>query len=119
MMAFQVALALNDLLPNTMQQVMIAGKPVLLVRDGDQVYATGGRCRHVGGPLAEGTLAGHVVTCPWHGSRWDVTDGHALQGPYNIPGLSAFWARILPKLPRYAVQIVAGMVQVDLDKRPV
>ena len=32
-------------------------------------------CPHVGGPLGEGTLNGQMVTCPWHGWRFDVTTG--------------------------------------------
>jgi nitrite reductase (NADH) small subunit len=32
-------------------------------------------CPHVGGPLGEGTLDGCQVVCPWHGWRFDVTNG--------------------------------------------
>ena len=38
-------------------------------------YATGNACTHTGGPLSEGDLAGQVVTCPLHGSQFDVTTG--------------------------------------------
>ena len=30
-------------------------------------------CTHTGGPLSEGDLAGKIVTCPLHGSQFDVT----------------------------------------------
>ena len=49
------------------------------------LYATQGACTHRGGPLSEGDLAGHVVTCPLHGSQFDVTTGQVLQGPATEP----------------------------------
>jgi nitrite reductase/ring-hydroxylating ferredoxin subunit len=80
-MAFQHASSLDDLPPNSMRGVTIASTPVLLVREGDQVYALEPRCGHMGGPLAEGTLQGHVVTCPWHGSQYDARTGD----PWPLP----------------------------------
>jgi nitrite reductase (NADH) small subunit len=38
-------------------------------------------CIHRGGPLGEGDLAGHVVTCPWHGWEYDVTTGGCVNNP--------------------------------------
>ena len=32
-------------------------------------------CAHRGGPLGQGDLDGAVVTCPWHGWRYDVRTG--------------------------------------------
>jgi nitrite reductase/ring-hydroxylating ferredoxin subunit len=116
-MAFQSALPLQDLSPGSLRAVTVAGTALLLVREGDQVYAMDPRCGHAGGPLPEGTLQGHVVTCPWHGSQWDARSGRALYGPYHIPGVSQLWARILPPRRTYAVRIHDGTVQVDLEGR--
>lgn len=33
------------------------------------------RCPHLGGPLDEATVVDGVVTCPWHGYRFDVRSG--------------------------------------------
>jgi nitrite reductase/ring-hydroxylating ferredoxin subunit len=38
-------------------------------------YALDNTCPHRGGPLGEGFLDGKVVTCPWHGWSYDVTNG--------------------------------------------
>ena len=38
-------------------------------------YAISNACPHKGGPLGQGDLCGHVVTCPWHGWTWDVRTG--------------------------------------------
>lgn len=113
-MAFQTAIRLDDLPPGSMREIVVAGVPILIVRDGDRVYAVGARCRHAGGPLAEGALHGRVVTCPWHGSRWDTGSGRARYGPYGIPVLSHLWALVLPRLPTYLVRIDDGSVQVDV-----
>ena len=40
---------------------------------------------HRGGPLAEGEREGAVVTCHWHGSRFDLCSGEVLQGPAREP----------------------------------
>ena len=40
-------------------------------------YAISNRCAHEGGPLGEGVLEGHIVTCPWHGWKYSVIDGKA------------------------------------------
>jgi nitrite reductase/ring-hydroxylating ferredoxin subunit len=114
-MTFQPTLALQDLPAGSMRAVTIAGTAILLVREAHQVYAMEPRCGHAGGPLPEGTLRGHVVTCPWHGSQWDATSGRALEGPYGIPGVSRLWARILPRRRTYPVRIADGIIQVDLE----
>ncbi|MGB3328301.1 MAG: Rieske (2Fe-2S) protein [Thermomicrobiales bacterium] len=69
------------------------GAPLVLLRQGDAVLATSATCTHVGGPLDEGTLDGVCVTCPWHGSIFDLTDGHVVKGPASTP-LHAFETRI-------------------------
>lgn len=55
--------------------------PVLLVRTGGQLYAIADRCTHRGGPLHEGEFADACITCPWHGSKFRVSDGQLLAGP--------------------------------------
>jgi nitrite reductase/ring-hydroxylating ferredoxin subunit len=114
-MAFQLASPLEDLPPNSMRGATIAGTPVLLVREGDRVYALEPRCGHMGGPLAEGALQGHVVTCPWHGSQYDARTGHAIRGPYRIPGVSRLLKGLAAPRTTYPARIVGGSVEVDLD----
>jgi len=52
------------------------GKTVLaLVRIGDRYAALHGRCPHAGGPLAQGSLEGGRLVCPWHGREYDPFTG--------------------------------------------
>lgn len=39
------------------------------------LYACSNRCPHAGAPLQNGFLNGTVVTCPWHGWRFDLAAG--------------------------------------------
>jgi nitrite reductase/ring-hydroxylating ferredoxin subunit/uncharacterized membrane protein len=59
--------------------------PVLLLRRGERVYAVEAWCQHAGGPLGEGKFDGEVVECPWHQSRFRLSDGCPLQGPATVP----------------------------------
>ncbi len=92
--AFVSVLPENELgaLPKTAD---LGGIPLLLSRDrrGD-IHAVAAVCTHRGGPLGEGSFADGCVTCPWHGGRFDLTDGTVLEGPATFP-LARFETRVL------------------------
>lgn len=71
----------RQLIEGQAQKVDAGGIPVLLVKHDGQIRAFGEVCSHLGGPLSEGTIADGVVTCPWHGSQFALTDGHVVNGP--------------------------------------
>lgn len=58
--------------------------PVMLVRQGEEIFAIAAVCTHVGGPLDEGKIEGENVVCPWHGSVFCLRDGRLLHGPATI-----------------------------------
>lgn len=43
----------------------------------DRVFALDDRCPHKGGPLSEGIVAGHTITCPLHSWVFDLNTGVA------------------------------------------
>jgi nitrite reductase/ring-hydroxylating ferredoxin subunit/uncharacterized membrane protein len=72
------------------------GKPVkaklginqlVLVRQGDRILAVHDTCSHAGGPLSEGKVVDGTIECPWHYSRYRMTDGLVVRGPsvYDQP----------------------------------
>lgn len=66
---------------------------LVVVRRGDLVTALKESCSHAGGPLAKGALEGDTITCPWHGSRFRLTDGAVRHGPATTRQV-AYRARI-------------------------
>jgi nitrite reductase/ring-hydroxylating ferredoxin subunit len=52
---------------------------------GGVYYATQEECTHAQGPLSEGDLDGKVITCPWHSSCFDVTNGAVVCKPAEEP----------------------------------
>lgn len=58
--------------------------PVCLLRRDGQISAITDWCPHLGGSLADGTLEGGAVTCPWHGSRFELESGAVLRGPATM-----------------------------------
>jgi len=61
---------------------------LVLVRQGEQILALHDTCAHAGGPLNEGKLIdGTMVECPWHYSRYRLSDGLVVRGPsvYDQP----------------------------------
>jgi nitrite reductase/ring-hydroxylating ferredoxin subunit len=60
---------------------------LVLIRVADTIHAMHAVCSHAGGPLAQGKVVDGCVECPWHGSRFRMTDGHVRRGPalYDQP----------------------------------
>lgn len=56
-------------------------KHVAVFKVGGKFYAISKKCTHAGGPLDEGPLDGFIVTCPWHGSKFDIRTGKVVNGP--------------------------------------
>jgi nitrite reductase/ring-hydroxylating ferredoxin subunit len=64
-----------------MKSVKLEDKEVLIANVNGNYNAIGNRCTHRGGDLSKGSLEGNIVTCPLHGSKFDVTTGKAVSGP--------------------------------------
>jgi nitrite reductase/ring-hydroxylating ferredoxin subunit len=64
--------------------VLLVGDVAVFNVDGS-LCATQATCPHRQGPLTEGTVDGSTVTCPWHGSQFNVCTGAVLQGPATDP----------------------------------
>jgi len=93
----------EDVPPGTGRVVREAETALALFNVAGRYYVLDNKCTHVGGPLGEGRLEGTIVTCPWHGSRFDVTTGQVV-GPPARRSVTAYSAReengqILVELP--------------------
>lgn len=92
-----------ELADGKMHKYDVNNVSIVLIRHGDGLHAFAGTCPHFGGPLWEGKLDGHCVTCPWHGSQFDISDGRLLHGPSTHP------------IPCYDVRERNGRVEIRLE----
>jgi nitrite reductase/ring-hydroxylating ferredoxin subunit/uncharacterized membrane protein len=96
---FVAVLPVDDLAEGKLTRVDAAGIPAVMLKQGNTIYAIGATCTHQAGPLDEGTYQDGIVTCPWHGSCFRMTDGAVMSGP------AAYAA------PTFAVRVRNGQVE--------
>ena len=83
---FRPVLDESDLAGTEMRRVEVDEVGVLLTRSTDgEVCAIAATCNHFSGPLEQGKREGDTVVCPWHGSRFDLCSGQAIDGPAVFP----------------------------------
>jgi len=82
---FQTVAKASEIAPGTMKLVDLGDDAVVIANVDGTFFAFGNTCTHVGGPLAEGDLEGHTVTCPWHATVFDIKTGESLEGPGDDP----------------------------------
>ena len=87
---FTLGHGLTELADGAMLAGHASGKPVLVARQGDDLFAIGATCTHYGAPLADGLLVGDTVRCPWHHACFSLRTGEALRAPALKP--VARWA---------------------------
>jgi len=75
------------------QRMVVDDTPVVMVRDGDRIFAIHDRCSHRGCSLSDGELEGEEIVCGCHGSRFSLRDGSVKRGPATAPQ-PAFQVRV-------------------------
>ncbi|MCI4350781.1 MAG: Rieske 2Fe-2S domain-containing protein [Thermoplasmata archaeon] len=88
--------------PGGAVRAVVGGKTVAIFNVAGTLRAIDARCTHVGGPLDQGTVNAGVVTCPLHGSQFELATGAVRRGPAARPVTS------------YPVRIENGHLVVDL-----
>jgi 3-phenylpropionate/trans-cinnamate dioxygenase ferredoxin component len=113
-------IATSEVPEGTMKEAGLDGHPLLVANVGGAFYVSDGRCPHLGGHLPEGVLGGSIVTCPRHGSQFDLTDGHVVRWTH-FTGATLSMVE-LAKHPRplrvYATAVEDGYVMVGPQKPP-
>ena len=81
---------LDDLADGQMRVFEDAGDYGLVVcRVNGTLYALEDNCSHADTPLSEGRLRGHNLTCPLHGTSFDVRTGEH-SGPPAYTGVACY-----------------------------
>jgi apoptosis-inducing factor 3 len=83
-------IALDQLADGKMLVGHVGGGDVLLVRQGNDIFAVAAHCTHYHGPLADGLVVGDTIRCPWHHACFDLRTGEAVEAPALSP--IARWA---------------------------
>jgi len=96
--------ALSDFEPGTANQVNAAGRLLVLVRIGDDVYVLDDRCSHEDYSLAEGEVDvdQREIECAHHGAMFRLSDGEPMSLPATKP------------VAHYGVAVRDGRVEVEL-----
>jgi len=89
-----------DLRPDKATKADAKGVPIMLVKQGSQIYALDDTCVHAGCSLSGGQLEGASIVCPCHGSQYDLRDGSVINGPATMPE------------PHYEVRVQNGAIEV-------
>lgn len=75
----------NDVQPDKMAAFEVEGNRVAVANVGGTFYGFDDTCTHRQCSLVEGILEGTTVTCPCHGSQFDVRTGAVLSPPAVQP----------------------------------
>ena len=80
----------DDMAPGSVRHVKIGKRDIAVARVGDEVFALSNLCRHAFGPLSDGFADGYMLTCPWHGWRYDVRTGTTDHPGLHVSTFPAF-----------------------------
>ncbi len=78
---FSAGVPLREIADGAMLAGHVQGKPVLVARRGEELFAVGAHCTHYGAPLADGLLVDDTVRCPWHHACFSLRTGEAVRAP--------------------------------------
>ena len=82
-----VEIAQVDEIPvGKMKYVEVQGKEIVISNIGGKLYAMDDRCGHMNARLSMGNISNDgIVTCPFHGARFDATTGEKVKEPVLTP----------------------------------
>lgn len=72
---------LADLVEGKALAGKVGEEDVIVVRQGEELFAVSAFCTHYHGPLAEGLVVGDTVRCPWHHACFSLRSGEAVRAP--------------------------------------
>lgn len=94
--------AVADIPPGSIKAVSVGTKQLVVCNADGRFYAVDNRCPHDGAPLAEGSLDGTTLICPWHNAEFDITCGRHLCPP------------AMEDIGAYPVFVNAGKLEVEV-----
>ncbi len=80
----------SDITAGKMIKITVDGKDVMVANIEGDFCAIDDTCTHSGSSLSEGTLEGCVVTCGWHGAKFDCKTGKLDKFPAKNNDLASY-----------------------------
>ncbi len=106
--------SVSEIPSGSMKGFTVNGKQILVANADGSFYAMDAVCSHMQGYLPDGKILGKTVTCPVHGSQYDVTSGKVLR---NVSWLIKMGTgRSASDLRTFPVEVKDGQVFVDVPK---
>ncbi len=110
--------SIDDIPAGTMRAFDADGRRVLVCNVDGALHVVDELCPHLAVPLGHGTLDGAEVTCPGHGSVFNVSDGTCSRWIGRKPGVLAKLLSSTPTSPeKHPVAVIDGLVVVTLPLR--
>lgn len=100
---WHLAAKLHDIPEGGIKADILDGEKILLSRRGSIVTCFQNACAHLGLALDDGEVSGGIITCPYHGFRYDLASGECLTAP-------------AVQLQPHAVRVIGNRVEVRLQK---
>jgi 3-phenylpropionate/trans-cinnamate dioxygenase ferredoxin subunit len=111
--SIEMMLSMED---DTLREINLDGKEIVLAKISGQYYAAQNRCPHLGGQLHLGKLQENIITCPRHGSQFDIKDGRVVRWLKGSGLVSALGKAIKPprSIKIYPVKIDGNQITIDI-----
>ncbi len=81
---------ISEITAGKMHKVTADGKEILVINIDGNYYAMDDTCTHAGASLSEGKLDGSILTCDWHGAKFDCKTGKLHSFPAKIKDLNSY-----------------------------
>lgn len=87
------------------KRIEVKDEFLVLFRNGNEIYCLRDVCSHLDYPLSDGVYDGkrHIITCAYHGAKFDVRTGRALSMPAVSP------------VQTYPVRVMGNEVQIEYE----
>lgn len=80
-MTWHSVLKEGDMSDGDLKKVKVEGKEVLIIKDGDNFFATSHLCTHEEFDLEDGFMDDHQLMCPNHFATFNPKDGSVISSP--------------------------------------
>lgn len=77
----------SDVSADKVLKTRVNGQSVLVAKVDDKYCAIANKCPHLGLPLAKGKFENGVITCPFHGSKFEMCTGKNVEWVESFVGI--------------------------------